>query len=480
MLYESLYSGPKIDQLLNIIDTIKVVANGWLTLKTTETEPTDIANLINPGNFSTMNWINAPDGVTFEAPLHIIVTKEGTKTRQYLFSNGFTMDAWSRLYDPTTSSFETWSEANLNTGIEASDTKPSDPKPKEVWINTSGTGSPIQYYDSTLGTFVSFTPYDYMDSNIYNPDGIEFVDIYTYIENRLTTVTGGDAQVDFYDHIGNTNIHVTKNEKDIYNSKERTDLLTKQVQKIVDNLSSYISSQVKESGIDTSDILNELNQMKSTFNTHINNTTLHPNAEQIANWNSKAEKNHTHKASDIAVSAEDVIGKLSINNIPNDAKERQVNVTTKDDILQLTKSDVQNGDFVYLRPTTGSNLLYIVIDQTKLGTMDAFLCLTTTLSEYAWEDIQGIPTNVSELGLTDVAEDTMIDNQVSETQTEFETVNESLGEFTEVADGCTSDRIIDTGELETSIDSIDMKLYLTYNCVFGTKDIVNSLENITQ
>lgn len=478
MLYESIYSGQKIDALLKAIETIKVIANGWYRLKSTETEPTSLATLINPGNFSTMYWTDGPTDVGFQAPLNIVVTKENDKVRQYLFSTGYNQDSYNRLYDPSTSTFDSWVRSDSSQKIHASDTKPTSPKDNEVWINTSGTGSPIQYYDATLKTFVAFTPYDYMDSNIYNPTSIEFVDVYTYIDNHLTTVVGVESAIDFDSHIKNAEIHISKTEKASYNKKETTDLLTENIQKITSSLSSYISNQIKESGVDVSVIQSEVKSIEDTLTKHINNTTIHPTKEQIANWNSKSDANHTHKSSDISISTSDIVGTLSINNIPEDAKERQVNVKTQDDILSLTKNDVQNGDFVYLMPDSGKKLLYIVVDQSKLGSMDAFLCLTTTPSSYDWSEIQDKPTTMSDLGITDSVSNSKIDQIISEANTTIQNINTEISEAEIALQECTTDRIRNSSKLETAIDSVDQKFYLAYNCIYGSNSILNTLENV--
>ena len=77
MLHKTLYSGSKIDELLEAILHIKIVVNGWVKLESAEDNKIDFNELINPGNFSFLYWINGPTDHTFVAPLNCIVTKEG-------------------------------------------------------------------------------------------------------------------------------------------------------------------------------------------------------------------------------------------------------------------------------------------------------------------------------------------------------------------------------------------------------------------
>ena len=137
MLYTTLYNGPKIDELLEAIGHIKSVVNGWVRFESTDEYPTDLNTLINPGNFSTMHWVNGPDNYTFAPPAKIVVTKENDKIRQYIFSTGFNTDGHYRDYDMSTSKFGNWESIHLNKGITVSDTAPTNPKDNDLWINTS-------------------------------------------------------------------------------------------------------------------------------------------------------------------------------------------------------------------------------------------------------------------------------------------------------------------------------------------------------
>ena len=68
-------------------------------------------------------------------------------------------------------------------------------------------------------------------------------------------------------------------------------------------------------------------------------------------------------------SANGLLGIIPLANLPQGAIERLVKVANQQAMLALDGSRVQNGDSVL---TTDNNRMYIVIDEDKLGTMDAF------------------------------------------------------------------------------------------------------------
>ena len=105
MLYKTLYSGSKIDELLEAISHIKIVVNGWVKLESSEENSINFNDLINPGNFSFSYWTNGPADHKYNAPLNCIVTKEGKTIRQYIFNTGFNVDACTRTYDLNNKSF---------------------------------------------------------------------------------------------------------------------------------------------------------------------------------------------------------------------------------------------------------------------------------------------------------------------------------------------------------------------------------------
>lgn len=480
MLHNVLYNGSKIDELLESISHIKTVANGWVILESTEEYPTNLNELLNPGNFSTKYWVNSPSDITFSAPLKIIVSKEQILIRQYIFSTGYNKDGYTRTYNLNTNELSAWESIHLNTEIYVSDTSPSNPKNNNIWINTSNENAVIQYYDETLGEWMSLNPYDYMNSNIYKPNQIEFNNVFNYIDKRLQNLSGGDSSIDFYDHIKDTSIHVTLSEKDEFSTKMTSSNLLTAMQTMTEELNQYIAIKSSESGVDISSIEQLIANINKTLSDHINNTVLHPTQEQIDNWNNKSNKVHTHTIDEITIDASNVIGSLNIDNIPDDAKERQVNVSSEEELLALTINDVQNGDFIFINYSEDKNELVIVIDETKLGSREAFLSYSTPAEELKWENVQNKPTTIEELGITDMESNTQIDKIIDDATIKL-TETQSLADTTvEKYSYSNDEQIKKSHTLETGIDNADYKLTELYQYTNFTEGILSKLEAIAQ
>lgn len=89
--------------------------------------------------------------------------------------------------------------------------------------------------------------------------------------------------------------------------------------------------------------------------------------------------------------ASQIEGIISLDNLPPSVKDEVITVETEADRLALSSSSVQNGDVVRV---TQSNLLYIVVDDTLLGSEQAFQVFRAKVT---WGDIDGLLTDQSDL-----------------------------------------------------------------------------------
>lgn len=466
MLYQAMYNGPKIDELLEAISHIKTVVNGWVKLESSEDNKINFDELINPGNFSFSYWENGPTNKEFTPPLNVVVTKEGKYLRQYVFNSGFNDTAFSRIYSISDKSFESWEDVGIPDGAYAQDTAPTNPKENDLWFNTDGTAPIIKYYDNNTNSWKSVNPYDYMDPTIYNPDGTEFTrGIYQQVDDKVKNISGGTVTVDFRGHINDSSIHMSVTEKASADNKMRSDVLLTSIQEVVNSLSEYIAEEAPSSGVDISAVELLAIQVEKNLTDHTNDTVKHPSAAQIANWNSKADKDHTHNVNEITINASDIVGEITYDMIPEEAKEKQVNVKSNDEMLALTKEQIHNGCFVFVKPedSTGG-YLYVVNDDTKLGTMDAFLCFSTPAVELKWEDVEGKPTTLEELGLSSNETDETVDKMVTEvnnTVTEAETSVNNIYDKSKPG----LDNQDNSFAMENLIDSIDYKMQLIQSLI---------------
>ena len=466
MLYSAMYSGPKMDELLEAISHIKTVVNGWVKLESSEDNKINFDELINPGNFSFNYWENAPTDKEFTPPLNVVVTKEGKNLRQYIFSTGFNDNACSRTYNISNKTFDTWEEVGIPDGAYAQETAPTSPKANDLWFNTSGASQVIQYYDTNTNSWKSLNPYDYMDVTIYNPDGTEYDrGIYQAIDARVKNISGGTVSVDFRGHINDSSIHMSISEKESADNKMRSDLLLTQIQVVMDSLSEYIADGSQSSGTDIPAVELLATQVQNTLTNHENDTIKHPTSAQISNWNSKADKNHTHNVNEITLNTSDVVGDIPIELIPEEAKEKQVNVKSNDEMLALTKEQIHNGCFVFVKPDDSKGgYLYVVADDTKLGTMDAFLCYSTPAVELKWENVENKPTSLEELGLTSNESNEVVDNMITTVDTAASEADSSVNI---IYDNASSglDNQDNSFAMENLIDLIDYKMQLIQSLI---------------
>lgn len=98
------------------------------------------------------------------------------------------------------------------------------------------------------------------------------------------------------------------------------------------------------------------------------------------------------------IDATRIKGQLDISNIPPAGLDNVIKVDTVTDMLALTVDDVQNGDTVMIIGVTPP-VQYQVVDDTKLGTMDAFQEYAAGTATKALADINGnnIHTTYGEL-----------------------------------------------------------------------------------
>lgn len=88
------------------------------------------------------------------------------------------------------------------------------------------------------------------------------------------------------------------------------------------------------------------------------------------------------------IDATRIKGQLNISNIPPAGLDNVIKVDTVTDMLALTVDDVQNGDTVMIIGVTPP-VQYQVVDDTKLGTMDAFQEYAAGTATKALADIDG-------------------------------------------------------------------------------------------
>lgn len=460
MLYNTLYSGPKIDELLEFGRSFKTIMNGWVKLKSDESNKINLDTLITPGNYSCEYWENSPSGVTYSSPLKVITSYVEDEIYQSIFSMGYNVDLYRRKYNKASESFEEWENILTDSAVVVEDTPPENPSEGELWINTSNGDSVINYYGKD-GSWKTGYPYDYMDPIIYMSTKSEFPEgIYKYIDESIENVGGGSSEpIDYDSHINNQSIHITQSDKAIIEAKPTTEDLLESVETIGMDINVHIAEAAEDTGIDPSEFTNRVESVTSALDLHIANTDIHPSNDLRAKWDAAADGNHTHTKEEITINTDDIIGNYSIDQLPDLVRNcKHIQLDSLDAMLVLTPDDIKNGDFIFIVFSETSNILYQVVDDTKLGTMEAFVPLSSLETVVSWDDIDNKPETIEELGIDTIVPESIdsyadkLDAKQAEVENAFSDAAVLLGNDYPVV-------------LESLIDMIDLKVQIINNIV---------------
>lgn len=428
MAYRLGYNGPEVDKLLQKAYTYSVVNNGWSKLESSDTDPADLNTLVTPGNYSVSFWKNGPVQMNTSGPINICITKDSATGKVYQ-----TIHDAGKIYirETTSSSFSnTWKEEQNDTELDISSAEPINPVDNYIWIDPSDDVPVIKIYKESTGTWENISPSDMAKQSIYDNKGVK-QNINTYLTNKIAEADLETAENAYESHIvegeaeGNP-IHVTDKEKLKWSNGISTEDAQPYITALETEMTSYADEKINTKATSVNSIESTINDDKTKINAHINDNTVHLTAKQVEEFNNKAAGDHKHlNNGSVTVSASNIVGQIPIARLDPSVLERNYTVTTYNEMLSLTKTEVQNGDSVYINSDTPS--AWFVIDDTKLGTTDAFIQYASPNPELTWDNIINKPTSISEYGVTDVYLKEEIDALYNEIMT-------SLNKSKEIAD----------------------------------------------
>ena len=184
------------------------------------------------------------------------------------------------------------------TTIHVSNTAPTiSDNGSHIWVDTSNVNTngyaSMKQWDNTTSTWKDFVIPGMMDKSVYDPTG-KNTDPFIYVMDKLEEVAGDYAQ--FIRHKNNelTLIHVTSEEKDIYNN----DLLTlEEISQmfgtggtIYEEMVNFIETETAEQ-FGTEEFSTQLTAIEDALNEHIEN---HIDDTKVTYWDNKANADHTH------------------------------------------------------------------------------------------------------------------------------------------------------------------------------------------
>ena len=148
-------------------------------------------------------------------------------------------------------------------------------------------------------------------------------------------------------------IHVTAQEKLKWsNGISETDAQT-----YIDNLNTemtqYSDKKIQEKVTSVNTINSTITEDKTNIEAHINDNTVHLTDDLINEFDGKAAGNHKHlNNGSVTVSSKNLTGLIPIERLDPSVLERNYTVNSYSEMMMLTKTEVQNGDSVYIK---GSN-----------------------------------------------------------------------------------------------------------------------------
>ena len=432
MGYRIGYSGPEVDNLLQKAYQVSVVNNGWNKLDSSNSNPVDLDSLVTQGNYLISFWSNGPVQLTTDGPINVSVTKDSSSGMIYqiIYNAG-------KIYirKTTESSFSnTWAEEQNNTNLNIGTSTPQNPQDNYIWIDTSGEEPIIKIYKESVHAWIPASTSDMAKASVYDSQGVK-QPIDEYLDQKIEEANLNDAEADYNAHLiegedSGSPIHVTTSEKTKWNAGISKDDASIIIDNLKNEMTRYANSEIETVIQEANTISTNVESISSNINNHIADSSIHLTTSDVENFDNKADNDHKHLNNNtVIVSASNIIGLIPIERIDPSVLERNVTVASYEEMLALTNDQIQNGDSVFINGITPS--AWFVIDDTKLGTADAFIQYAAPAKDLTWDNIINKPSTLAEFNITDAYtadEITAMYNKILES---INAVNNKVTEYSE-------------------------------------------------
>ena len=415
----SKFTGLEMDQAFAKALNLTYEENGFIKLQSSEAKPIDLDNVTQPGNYMVTYWTNGPTfSIPFKGPLNVYVCNINGITHQY---TNCMSEYHSRTYED--GSFTGWVLKQSDVDVGLGDTPPENPDVNSIWLDTSVDPPVMKIFDGTNWNVI--IPADMMRKSIYDPSN-KSKDIYVAMEEMIA-----EKNIDYTQHIADSTIHVTQDEKDEWSAKATEDDIINVANELRTDLMNNVTEQAGTFSSSSEALTTTVAEYKETVDTHIADTTAHPSQALIDAWNAKAEGNHTHISDGrVRISADDIVsGVIPVERIDKSALERTYIVNTEEERLALTLEEVQEGDMVYVRNTC---VYYFVTDDTKLSSEDGYLAFSIENAVLSWENILNKPTTLAGFGITDSYTKQEVTEKLDKFDSDLQYVKNTYEEISEI------------------------------------------------
>lgn len=477
MSYKVSYTGSDIDSILQKAQSFEVSNEAWTVIPSTVTT-LELSKLFRVGNYIYSGTVKFPtmdklygitsdtySGKSIATSSMIFVRYLNNNYYQYLHLDGIAdqhkkelIIVWIRQTDYTyiPKFFFLDEEFTNRMGFATNIINDIGNVKFDKQIRYFTSDKSFEYYDERSNKYISFLS-NALPTSIYGT----VTDIFNYVDSHI-------IDADFTGHMNNSTIHTTVTEKaswDVMEHEDNAKTAAAAVQTEIEE--DYLPNKMEAPKYNLIAANKTVELVGQDLSIHSKDNNRHPSSTQKASWDSKADGNHTHTKAQITIDASNVTGTFTADQIVEDAKERQVTVANQTALLALTKTSVQNGDWVLLNDTNYP-LYYVVIDDTKLGTMDAFQQLTSpNIEDKSWAAVQNKPTTFEELGITDAMPNSDTDDLIDNLNNGKATVTSGIEELKTVGAKYTGEMQDKSQMMETMIDLIDAKMQVISEVLSG-------------
>ena len=366
--YNTKHSKEDITIALDKGQNIRITNNGWVKLLSSLSDPINLGDLKTPGNYSILFWTDGPNfGDKSITPINVTVVKVDGVITQLVNAGG---KYFNRSIASGEINYGRWKIDSTNYDINPGPTSPGAPISGEtIWLDTSDPTNPLlKLYINAEWKVID--PEGVMKSEVYDTQG-KASDIFKYIDDVIAQSSVGEITELVNNHLKDTTIHTTATEKAKWRSSATEEELDTKVNTFIEEMNTIVTTEVNSNSTEVDSLSINITAEYEGLVTHVSNTTIHPDSVKQAEWDAKADNDHTHILDGkVTISGDQIVGDLNNfdeSKIPYTAKERIYTTSSYDEMNALKLDPVHNGDIVVMNDGTNKEY-YEVTDESKLGT----------------------------------------------------------------------------------------------------------------
>ena len=366
--YNTKHSKEDITIALDKGQTIRITNNGWVKLLSSLSDPINLGDLKTPGNYTILFWTDGPNfGDKSITPINVTVVKVDGVITQLVNAGG---KYFNRSIASGEINYGRWKIDSSNYDINPGPTSPGAPISGEtIWLDTSDPTNPLlKLYINAEWKVID--PEGVMKSDVYDTQG-KATDIFKYIDDVIAQSSVGEITELVNNHLKDTIIHTTAEEKAKWRSSATEEELDTKVNTFVEEMNTVVTTEVNSNSTEVDSLSTNIAAEYEGLVTHASNTTIHPDSVKQAEWDAKADNDHTHILDGkVTISGDKIVGDLNNldeSKIPYTAKERIYTTSSYDEMNALKLNPVHNGDIVFMNDGINKEY-YEVTDESKLGT----------------------------------------------------------------------------------------------------------------